>query len=660
MSRPPQQWGRSMTISVDFVSSRTKNTAAPTSPSSNSTTICPPSRNRRSASLSSQSSNRPVPFLGKLGPRSRPTSRAGSSESDSDSDSDTDSDSDSSHSPSVLNPSPRTLSVVDKIASVYDAPISPRIQSNMQPDDMKTTMSFLRKNSLTTAEEFNKIIEERPKLLNRQPTLEPVSPMTPPDSPLATTTLQRSTTAPVRRTVFSPSPSPSPAPAPRVRPPFVRAATIETDNVSTVKTTYGHRKVNQYAVMKKLGSGASAQVKLVLDTRTKSYYAMKVMSKYKLQKEAMNRSESDWQNFKRETAIMKKLSHPNIVKLVEVIDDPETDRLYMIMELVELGTLWSAGATSGHPYPELLARKYFRDLLSGLEYLHAQSIMHRDIKPENLLVSKDYVLKIADFGVSMEFRSADDDSVSHTAGTTYFMPPEMCRTDQGSMQFSGRSADIWACGVTLYALIYGKLPFTGFNSMAVIEAIRDYVNPLELPTDPSISDGLRHLFSQILEKDPAKRIQMAELKEHPWITNNGVEPMPELGVIAPGEVKVDQSEVDNAWVVLVKIKQAFRRKVKGMRERKQRETDQANADADTYMDTIPDEYADRDYDHDDDDDDDEEPDVDSGLMPSSTRANGGCRRTIPRSTLTKGNDFLAQAMQQIQLQSDQNSSENAT
>ena len=136
---------------------------------------------------------------------------------------------------------------------------------------------------------------------------------------------------------------------------------------------------------------------------------------------------------------MKKLDHPNVVKLVEVLDDPEDDNLYMAFEYLEGGEVVDEIPTE-NPLEERSAWLAFRDVVLGLEYLHYQKIIHRDIKPSNLLRDRDGLVKIADLGVSDEFHGADA-FLTNTAGTPAFTPPESLSHKPGDDPFSGKVRD---------------------------------------------------------------------------------------------------------------------------------------------------------------------------------------------------------------------------
>ena len=143
----------------------------------------------------------------------------------------------------------------------------------------------------------------------------------------------------------------------------------------------------------------------------------------------------------------------------------------------------------------------------SLELVHEHDIIHRDIKPDNLLRSKDDVVKIVDFGVSEMFDKKGDDMTRKSAGSPAFMAPELCRPDHGEV--SGRATDVWSMGVTLYCLRYGRLPYVSESILEMQRVIReeDFVLPPE-ETDPRFVELIRSL----LEKDPAKRITIDQLR----------------------------------------------------------------------------------------------------------------------------------------------------
>jgi [calcium/calmodulin-dependent protein kinase] kinase len=210
---------------------------------------------------------------------------------------------------------------------------------------------------------------------------------------------------------------------------------------------------------------------------------------------------------KEEIAIMKKLNHHNLVSLIEVLDDPTEDSLYMVMEMCKKGVIMKVGLEErADPYDDEHCRCWFRDLILGIEYLHAQGIVHRDIKPDNCLLTNDDVLKVVDFGVSEMFEKDSDMFTAKSAGSPAFLPPELCVVKHGDV--SGKATDIWSMGVTLYCLRYGKLPFEKQSIFELYDSIRG-----DSPVcEDEANEEFKDLMGRILEKDPEKRIDMFGLR----------------------------------------------------------------------------------------------------------------------------------------------------
>ena len=204
---------------------------------------------------------------------------------------------------------------------------------------------------------------------------------------------------------------------------------------------------------------------------------------------------------------MKKLNHPNLASLIEVLDDPKEDSLYMVMEMCKKGVVMKVGLDEqSDPYPDEKCRCWFRDLILGIEYLHAQGIVHRDIKPDNCLITDDDVLKVVDFGVSEMFEKNSEMLTAKSAGSPAFLPPELCVAKHGDV--SGKAADIWSMGVTLYCLKYGRIPFERPGIFELYEAIRNDELSLNGERDRDFQD----LMYRVMDKNPDKRIKMPELR----------------------------------------------------------------------------------------------------------------------------------------------------
>ena len=160
-----------------------------------------------------------------------------------------------------------------------------------------------------------------------------------------------------------------------------------------------------------------------------------------------------------------KIDHINIIKLYEIINDLNTNKIYLIMDYLQGGTLQEKLNNSEKGLELSAVRKYFKTLLSALYHCHeVQNIAHRDIKPENILLDKFDNVKLCDFGVSEFFNSSQDDFVSGaTKGTYLFMSPEMVDPSKKKNGIHAKACDIWACGVTLFNLLTKSHPFNGKN-----------------------------------------------------------------------------------------------------------------------------------------------------------------------------------------------------
>lgn len=316
-------------------------------------------------------------------------------------------------------------------------------------------------------------------------------------------------------------------------------------------------RINQYLIRQEIGRGSFGAVHLATD-QYENEYAVKEFSKTRLRRRAQSnllrrprtaritpkstgfnapfgldevlakapplhaprapQSQGPFDLIREEIAVMKKLHHPNLVSLIEVLDDPHDDSLFMVLEMCKKGVVMKIEVEDDvEPYDEDSCRTWFRDLILGIEYLHAQGVIHRDIKPDNCLLTEDDTLKIVDFGVSEMFEKASDMRIARSAGSPAFQAPELCVLKHGDVY--GKPADIWSMGITLYCLRFGRVPFRHTSVLDMYDSIVN--DPVDLPDD--IEPGFADLMHRLLEKDPEKRITMEELREHAWITKNGTD-----------------------------------------------------------------------------------------------------------------------------------------
>ncbi|XP_075239269.1 calcium/calmodulin-dependent protein kinase kinase 2-like [Convolutriloba macropyga] len=214
-----------------------------------------------------------------------------------------------------------------------------------------------------------------------------------------------------------------------------------------------------------------------------------------------------------EISTLKKLHHPHIVKLHEVYDEEASDDLCMVFEFLPGGSVLPDIPTE-NTLTETKARKYFVHTFLAMEYLHHQKIIHRDIKPENILLDARDHAKLVDLGESIEFQG-EEDIVRGTKGTPGFLAPELVDLDSPSHDRSrGRPVDIWAIGVTLYAMLFGNIPFDGQTKMELYENIAN--QPLKIPDEPTISHSCRKFLTRLLEKDPKERITVDGIRGDEW------------------------------------------------------------------------------------------------------------------------------------------------
>jgi serine/threonine protein kinase len=280
-------------------------------------------------------------------------------------------------------------------------------------------------------------------------------------------------------------------------------------------------RINQYIIESHLGSGSYGVVSKVyidfVDDSSKAsgarrYFAMKQVDKKRLMKKRMGRKGSAMDMLKQEIAVWKKVKHINCLTLIEVIDDPADNNLYMISEYAEGGSTMG-DSLENQPLSIEEAKSTFYQLMLGIQYLHSNMIVHHDIKPGNILFTDDKTVKIADFGLA---EIAEVDISEKTVGTAAFMSPDMV----SGLPYQSKDADIWACGITLYTLVYGHVPFMHSNLLDLYDMIQTMPLPLNGESEKvKVTDEkLLDLLTKMLEKDPSVRLtNIEEILSHPWL-----------------------------------------------------------------------------------------------------------------------------------------------
>ncbi|XP_077089433.1 serine/threonine-protein kinase MARK2 isoform X5 [Siphateles boraxobius] len=255
--------------------------------------------------------------------------------------------------------------------------------------------------------------------------------------------------------------------------------------IMPLSTTDEQPHIGCYRLLKTIGKGNFAKVKLAKHVLTGREVAVKIIDKTQL-------NSSSLQKLFREVRIMKVLNHPNIVKLFEVIETEKT--LYLVMEYASGGEVFDYLVAHGR-MKEKEARAKFRQIVSAVQYCHQKCIVHRDLKAENLLLDADMNIKIADFGFSNEFTLGN--KLDTFCGSPPYAAPELF---QGK-KYDGPEVDVWSLGVILYTLVSGSLPFDGQNLKELRERVLrgKYRIPFYMSTD------CENLLKKFLILNPTKR-----------------------------------------------------------------------------------------------------------------------------------------------------------
>ncbi|KHN04177.1 CBL-interacting serine/threonine-protein kinase 25 [Glycine soja] len=270
---------------------------------------------------------------------------------------------------------------------------------------------------------------------------------------------------------------------------------------------------NKYEMGRVLGQGNFAKVYHARNLNTNESVAIKVIKKEKLKKERLVKQ------IKREVSVMRLVRHPHIVELKEVM--ATKGKIFLVMEYVKGGELF-AKVNKGK-LTEDLARKYFQ------QFCHSRGVTHRDLKPENLLLDQNEDLKVSDFGLSAlpEQRRADGMLVT-PCGTPAYVAPEVLK----KKGYDGSKADLWSCGVILFALLCGYLPFQGENVMRIYR--KAFRAEYEFPE--WISPQAKNLISNLLVADPGKRYSIPDIMRDPWF---------QVGFMRPIAFSIKESYVED-------------------------------------------------------------------------------------------------------------------
>ena len=254
--------------------------------------------------------------------------------------------------------------------------------------------------------------------------------------------------------------------------------------------------LNDYTLIKDIGEGNFGKVKLAKLKSTKEKFAIKILDKEKLKTQTKS-------TLFNEIEIISRLDHKNIIHVEKILEDSKNH--YIVMEYCEKGELFDYIVNKERLNPAE-ASLFFYQLINGVEYIHKQGFAHRDLKPENLLLTKEKILKIIDFGLCHDF---DGENFLHTkCGSPSYAAPEILK----GFPYDGFKTDIWCCGIILYAMLCGYLPFDGDNNQEIFQSIVECK-----PEFPDfLEDDSVNLLIWILNSDPKERISIEEIKYHPF------------------------------------------------------------------------------------------------------------------------------------------------
>ncbi|KAJ1914330.1 Protein kinase [Tieghemiomyces parasiticus] len=258
-------------------------------------------------------------------------------------------------------------------------------------------------------------------------------------------------------------------------------------------------RIGNYTIIKTLGVGSFGKVKLGVHSQTGHNVALKMIGRENIKSDMVSR-------VKREIQYLQLLRHPHIIKLYEVIMTA-TDCI-MVIEYAG-GELFNYIVERGR-MDENEGRRFFQQIISAVDYCHRHKIVHRDLKPENLLLDKYDNVKIADFGLS-NFMS-DGEFLKTSCGSPNYAAPEVIN----GHYYSGPEVDVWSCGIILYVMLCGKLPFDDDSIPQLFKKISSGL--FTMPT--YLSEEVQGLLKAMLRVKPLERITIAEIRQHPWFLRN--------------------------------------------------------------------------------------------------------------------------------------------
>ena len=285
------------------------------------------------------------------------------------------------------------------------------------------------------------------------------------------------------------------------------------------------KQIGNYQLGQEIGSGAFGKVLLGKHITTEEKVAIKILDKIKLSK-----TPDDYQLVKQELSILKIVKHKYIVRLFEIL---ETSRyIFIVMEYCEGGDIMNYIISKGR-LSENESLKFFHQLINALFYLHSQSIAHRDVKIDNLLLDSNKDLKLIDFGLSTKYK--EDELLNQPCGTIVYAAPEVL----DYKDYRGMLADVWSCGIVLYGMLSGFLPFGDSDD----EINKKMVLSGKIKMPNFFSEGAINLLKHMLDINPLTRFTLDDIMEHPWFNKIKYNITPGI-IVGVNRIPVDEKIVD--------------------------------------------------------------------------------------------------------------------
>ena len=253
-------------------------------------------------------------------------------------------------------------------------------------------------------------------------------------------------------------------------------------------------KLDSYKIEETIGEGTYGKVKLATHIKLNEKVAIKFINKKRLT------NKGDDERIKNEIKIITKLNHPNILKAFEVFEDDIN--YYIVMERPIRGDLFNYICSKGRLTMDE-ASFIFYQLVNGIQYLHENKVVHRDMKPENIMLTKDMIVKIGDFGLSKYYKSTET-RLKTNCGSPCYSAPEVLRGNR----YKPKPVDVWGLGIILYCMVCGELPFEDEREDILVRKVTlcKYNCPL------FVNDIFKNFFKKILCPNPNERITIEQIK----------------------------------------------------------------------------------------------------------------------------------------------------